>query len=306
MTLLVKNVVRLSRLTETQIYASVAKEANNPHLQTVPPKKNLTRIKKMENNVKQDDEIELSEKSDNSQIELFATPEGVLAIKSPVRVKILSMLRDGDLSFDEIVELSGRAKSTVSSHLKSMTRDGIISSRIDPKDGRKKIFFIRPGYIGKIHRQQLKEDISAYIQRYIASENDPFEFFRLIFHTLRISLLNQGVNIDPILYEAGLKVGDALYEKVKDPDQSTFLSNIAQFWETHNLGSVEVQSLKPITISVQDCFECSGLPYLGRPACAFDSGILESLFSSYNHEKVKVMETACYALGDKACRFIIE
>ena len=44
--LLVKNVVRLSRLTETQIYASVAKEANNPHLQTVTPKKNLTRIKK--------------------------------------------------------------------------------------------------------------------------------------------------------------------------------------------------------------------------------------------------------------------
>ena len=147
MTLLVKNVVRLSRLTETQIYASVAKEANNPHLQTVTPKKNLTRIKKkMENNVKQDDEIELSEKSDNSQIELFATPEGVLAIKSPVRVKILSMLRDGDLSFDEIVKLSGRAKSTVSSHLKSMTRDGIISSRINPKDGRKKIFFIRPIY----------------------------------------------------------------------------------------------------------------------------------------------------------------
>ena len=259
----------------------------------------------MENNLKQS-EIESPDTPENSQIELFATPEGVLAIKSPVRVKILSMLRDGDLSFDEIVKLSGRAKSTVSSHLKAMTRDGIISSRIDPDDARKKIFFVQSGHIGKLHRQQLQEDISAYIQRYIASENDPFEFFRLIFHTLRISLLNQGVDIDPILYEAGLKVGYALYEKVKDPDQSTFLSNIAQFWETHNLGSVEVKSLKPITISVQDCFECSGLPYLGRPACAFDSGILESLFSSYNQEKVKVKETKCYALGDKACRFIIE
>ena len=244
--------------------------------------------------------------SDDVQIELFSTPEGVKAIKSPVRVKILSMLREGDLSFDEIVKHSGRAKSTVSSHLKLMAKEGIISSRVDPNDARKKIFFIQSEYIGKLHRQQLQEDISAYIQRYIASENDPFEFFRLIFHTLRISLLNQGVDIDPILYEAGLKVGEALYVKVKDPDMTNFLGNIAAFWETHSLGFVEVKDLQPITIGVQDCFECSGLPYLGRPACAFDSGILESLFSSYKQEKVKVMETACYALGDKACRFIIE
>jgi len=119
-------------------------------------------------------------------------------------------------------------------------------------------------------------------------------------------LLSQGVDIDPILYEAGLKVGEALYEKVKDPDMSNFLANIATFWENHSLGSVEVKNLQPLTISVQDCFECSGLPYLGRPACAFDSGILESLFSLYNQEEVKVMETECYALGDKQCRFVID
>jgi uncharacterized protein len=258
----------------------------------------------MEKNKDNDEKIE--DVSENIQIELFATPKGVKAIKSPVRVKILSMLREGDLSFDEIVKFSGRAKSTVSSHLKAMTHDGIISSRMDPKDARKKIFFIQSEYIGKLHREQLQEDISAYIQRFITSENDPFEFFRLIFHTLRISLLTQGVDIDPILHEAGLKVGEALYEKVKDPDMANFLGNIADFWETHSLGSVEVKNLNPLTISVQDCFECSGLPYLGRPACAFDSGILESLFSLYNEEEAKVKETECYALGDKACRFIIE
>ncbi|NYB51017.1 MAG: ArsR family transcriptional regulator [Methanobacteriaceae archaeon] len=245
-------------------------------------------------------------KLDNSRIELFATPGGVKAIKSPVRVKILSVLREGDLSFDEIVKLSGRAKSTVSSHLKAMTRDGIINARLDPKDARKKIFFIQSEYIGKLHQQQLQEDISSYIQRYIASENDPFEFFRLIFHTLRISLLTQGVDIDPILHEAGLKVGEALYEKVKDPDMEKFLTNISSFWETHSLGRIEVKNLNPLTISVEDCFECSGLPYLGRPACAFDSGILESLFSLYHEEEAKVSETECYALGDSACRFVIE
>jgi uncharacterized protein len=244
---------------------------------------------------------------ENSQIKIFATSQGIIAIKSPVRVKILTMLREGELSFDDIVKLSNKAKSTVSSHLKAMVKEGIINSRIDPHDARKKIFFIQSDYLGKLKREQLQEDISAYIQRYISSENDPFEFFRLIFHTLRVSLLTQGVDIDPILREAGLKVGETLYIKIQDPDMETFLENIAKFWESHSLGTVEIKNLKPLTINVDDCFECSGLPYLGRPACAFDSGILEALFNTYyNNQKIKVMETKCYALGDKNCTFIIE
>ena len=242
----------------------------------------------------------------NTQIKLFATSQGIIAIKSPVRVKILTMLREGDLSFDDIVKLSNKAKSTVSSHLKAMVKEGIINSHVDPHDARKKIFFIQSDYLGKLQREQLQEDISAYIQRYISTENDPFEFFRLIFHTLRISLLTQGVDIDPILHEAGLKVGKTLYIKIQDPDMNTYLGNIAKFWETHSLGRLEIKNLKPLTIDVDDCFECSGLPYLGRPACAFDSGILEALFNIYYDQKIKVMETKCYALGDKHCTFIIE
>ena len=255
------------------------------------------------------DEIKQNENRDespqNAQIELFSTKDGVKVIRSPVRVKILAMLREGELSFDEIVNLSSKAKSTVSSHLKAMVQEGIINSRTDPQDARKKIFFIQSEYLGKIQREQLQEDISAYIQRYISSENDPFEFFRLIFHTLRVSLLIQGVDIDPILHEAGLKVGETLYVKVKDPDMETFLGNIAQFWETHSLGAVEIKTLNPLTISVMDCFECSGLPYLGRPACAFDSGILEALFNTYYQQETRVKETKCYAMGDQHCRFII-
>jgi len=94
--------------------------------------------------------------NENLSIELFATTQGVKAIKSPVRVKILSMLREGDLSFEELVKFSGRAKSTVSSHLKSLSQEGIINSRVDPYDARKKIFFLQSEYIGKIQHQQLK------------------------------------------------------------------------------------------------------------------------------------------------------
>ena len=241
------------------------------------------------------------------QIELFSTSEGIYAINSPVRVKILSMLRKGELNFDQLVELSGKAKSTVSVHLKRMVDEGIIGSKTDPNDARKKIFFIKSEYLGKLSgKKVVTENIEEYVSSYIDSEGDPYEFYRLIFHTIRVSLIRQGIDIDPILYEAGVKVGETLYEKVKNPDINKLAENIANFWETHNLGHVEVVQLEPLTINVSDCFECKSLPPLGRPACAFDSGILKAVFSAHYKDERIVNETKCYAMGDNHCSFIIK
>ncbi len=244
--------------------------------------------------------------SPDHEVEIFSTSEGLQVIKSPLRVKILSMLRENDLSFDEIVKLSGRAKSTVSGHLKELTQEGIIGFRAHPTDARKKIFFIKSGYVGKLQRRNMEEDLKEHINRYIKSENNPFEFFRLIFHTIRVSLMNQGMNIDPILHDAGLSVGKVLYDQLHSPTDEQFLQNIARFWQTHNLGRVEVKSLEPLIINVNDCFECSGLPQLNRPACAFDTGILEALFSRYYKEEAKVQEVECHAMGSGYCSFVIE
>lgn len=241
-----------------------------------------------------------------TQIELFATPKGVYAIDSPVRVKILSMLRKNELNFDQIVALSGRAKSTISVHLKKLVDEGIIDSKPDPEDARKKIFFINSEYLGELsHEKRLEDDIESYVASYISSDGDPFEFFRLMFKTIRVSLMAQGINIDPILYEAGIKVGKALYERVADPEIGKFLQNIADFWQTHYLGTIEIKSINPLIINVYDCYECRGLPYTGVPACAFDSGILKSLFSAHFQNEQSVKETKCYAMGDNYCCFVI-
>jgi hypothetical protein len=251
--------------------------------------------------------MDKKENFNEMHIELFSTPEGIYAINSPVRVKILSMLRQGELSFDQLVELSGKAKSTVSVHLKRMADEGIIGSKTDPLDARKKIFFIKSEYLGKLSgKKVVTENIDNYVSSYIDGEGDPYEFFRLIFHTIRVSLINQGIDIDPILYEAGVKVGKTLYKKVKDPDINKLAENIALFWESHNLGHVKIKKLEPLTIDVSDCFECQSLPILGRPACAFDSGILKAVFSAHFNDELVVNETKCYAMGDNYCSFTIK
>ena len=241
------------------------------------------------------------------QIGLFATSKGIRTINGPVKAKILSTLREGELSFDQIVNLSGKAKSTVSVHLKKLSNEGIISSKQDPKDARKKIFFIKSEYLGELSRdKKLVNNIENYVQNYVLSDGDPFEFFRLMFKTIRVALISQGINVDPVLHDAGIKVGKALYERVYDPDMDKFLENIAQFWDTHYLGNVEVKCLDPLVINVHECYECRNLPYLGKPACAFDAGILEELFSAYYHDTYTVDETKCYAMGNKYCCFVIK
>ena len=120
------------------------------------------------------------------QIELFSTSEGIYAINSPVRVKILSMLRKGELNFDQLVELSGKAKSTVSVHLRRMADEGIIGSKTDPLDARKKIFFIKSEYLGKLSgKKVVTENIEDYITNYIDSTRRSLRIFQahIPYHT---------------------------------------------------------------------------------------------------------------------------
>lgn len=241
---------------------------------------------------------------DPPAIGLFSTPSGIRTVDSPVRGKILSVLSTRDLAFDEIVRLSGRAKSTVSVHLRGLEEDGIIGSKTDPKDERKKIFFLRSHPLGNLSAG-LPLDDAKDRAGFLLSESDPFGFYRYMFRTIRVSLLSEGINIDPVLRESGYRVGRTIAANLADRDLSVLLDRLCVFWKKHNLGTLEVESLAPLTLRAYDCFECGSLPQLGRPACAFDSGILEVVFSEHFGNGQQVDETACYAMGDDHCRFVI-
>lgn len=239
-------------------------------------------------------------------IELFATDSGIRAIDSPVLVKIISMLKERDMPFDEIVAKSGKAKSTISVHLNRMIEAGVIGSRLDPGDRRKKIFFINSSYLGGLRKEAgIDNDIRDYFLKAKGGLPDMFAFYRLMFRTIRVELYRQGVNIEPILSDAGYKMGQALYEVVRSEDLDELLGNLVQFWANHQLGRMVIVSRNPLTIHVYDCFECSDLPQIGRPACAFDIGILKAIFIARFGSDPGVKETECYAMGHDRCCFVI-
>jgi predicted hydrocarbon binding protein len=246
-------------------------------------------------------------KKDERTAELFATQDGIRAVESPVRMKIVSLLLEGEMSFDDIVASSGKAKSTVSVHLKGLSEEGIVSSRAVEGDARKKVFFINSSYLGGLsRRKKVEKDMEEYVSNFALSSAAPFAVCRLMFRPIRVALISEGIDIDPVLREAGQKVGEALYRKLEDEDTDKLLEGLVAFWSAQRLGRMEVKSTEPLVIFIYDCFECQDLPYLGRPACAFDSGILETVFSRHFGVPADVKETNCYAMGDGYCRFVVE
>jgi predicted hydrocarbon binding protein len=240
----------------------------------------------------------------NEPIELFATAFGICAVDSPVRVKILAMLKEREMPFDEIVEGTGRAKSTVSVHLNGMTQEGIVGSRLDPRDRRKKIFYINSSYLGGLQKDRiLEDDVRGIMSR--KGVMDAIDFFKVMFRAIRVEMYRQGINIDPVLSEAGYRVGGALYAYIGSPDTEELAGNLAEFWKDHGLGRMVVRSWSPLTIDIYDCFECAELPLLGRPACAFDLGMLRGVFFAHFGEERAIEETECYAMGHDHCCFVI-
>ena len=245
--------------------------------------------------------VQIFSKNDNSV--------GVNVVKSPVKLTILELLKNSDMEFNEIVENTGRSKSTISVHLKSLREEGIVNYRFDPNDNRKKVFYINSRFLGEVKPSEpleLEERKIDFLVKHIIDSGEDFEFSYLLFHTLRSTLIQEGVNIDPILKETGVNIGLSLFNKFYDEDFNMFFANIQDFWKEKGLGKISIEIGETYKITSVDCFECGLLPKTGKPACYLDAGIFEALFSSYFKHKVNVIEIKCYTMGDECCIFDIE
>ncbi len=245
-------------------------------------------------------------------VQIFSKEDGeknkINVVKSPVKLLILSMLSTTEMEFDDIVKNTGKSKSTISAHLKSLREDGLVSYKSNPTDNRKKIFYVNSRKLGEIKHSdytEIEEIKANFLVENILKEED-FKFSFLLFHTLRSKLIQEGFNIDPLLLDTGKQLGMALYEKLKDDDTEKFAENIIEFWRDNGLGKLSIDFGDIIEITNVDCFECGLLPKVGKPVCFLDAGIIESLLTNHLEKKVNVTEVMCYTMGDDCCKFLVE
>ena len=103
-------------------------------------------------------------------------------------------------------------------------KEGIIGEKPDLTDSRRKIFYIRSRFLGEIsHETSFEEDNQEHMVATFLQGGDPSTFYKMMFRTIRVSLMSRGINIDPILREAGFRMGQGLYSVIGSPDLSELL-----------------------------------------------------------------------------------
>ncbi|MBW6517066.1 MAG: ArsR family transcriptional regulator [ANME-2 cluster archaeon] len=236
---------------------------------------------------------------------IFSTEDGMVAVDSPVKLKILQFIGNQSRSFEEIVSDCLKAKSTISVHLKDLIEQNLIQEHKDDNDKRKKTFSLNSQFIA-YSQTPIQKTYDLILDRLIKSVDDELEFFKALCHTIRYGLESYGVNPGPVMKMIGYDIGKQLSILFVSNSLDDLLSEVAIFWKLHGLGIVGVSGHDSLTITVHECYDCSDMPDVGRTLCALDEGLLEGIFVACINMTTRVKEIECFGTGYDHCKFIVE
>ncbi len=236
--------------------------------------------------------------------EIYGTGRTVVILDDGVKIRIMHYLDQEERGFDDIVKFTRRAKSTVSQHLAKLERGALITSIKDPLDSRKtihksraKLLFVTTESKPVLNKKTL-EDITRL-------NGGPFTFMNAIFRSLRYMTDSFGADARPMLRLMGEQIGDELSKKFRAENVDALLDEISDFWKMNQLGELEVIENIPLTFIVKNCYECSNMPDVGKTLCAFDEGMLKSIFDNRLHKKSTVKEIECPGTGYDHCKYVV-
>lgn len=231
---------------------------------------------------------------------IFSNDSGVVVIESKTKNRIIDILKEGERYGSEIRDELGKAKSTTSVHLSDLKDLGIIDEKEDPKDDRKKIFYLSSQLLGKSETPQ-DEHYNEILDNLKDCSGKKYEFLKGLFHLLRHGLDSFGLDVHPALKEIGRDAGRVLGDEMSAENKDELLEEISEFWKKTGLGNMKATSSGDLV--VEGCFDCSDMPSVGHTLCSLDEGLLEGIFESSLDQKVEVKELECHGKGDSHCRF---
>ncbi|MCG2727177.1 MAG: ArsR family transcriptional regulator [Candidatus Methanoperedenaceae archaeon] len=236
---------------------------------------------------------------------IFSTCDGMVALDSPVKLKILELLQNGTASFDELVEKSRKAKSTISVHLHDLEESNLIQEKTFPNDKRKKYFVLNALYLA-YSEIPLRSQYNTHLDNIAASALNGNSFKEKLFCTFRYGMEAYGIDPKPILKKLGNDIGIKIGPGFKSEDCEGILNELSFFWEYHRLGDMTVIEGNRLAVLVNNCHHCSKMPNAGKTLCSMDEGIIEGVLSSRLKLDCNVRETECNGTGHRHCKFVVE
>ncbi len=200
-----------------------------------------------------------------------------------MKERILNLLSEREMTVTELSKALGVSKATVSYHLEELRRRGLV------KVSREELVknFVRRYYTVSIPNSNVKDVLLSYVR----SSNKRSELFRNTLRLVGFALLKTS---PAVFKRLGFEVGRSF------GDEDVSVEKLAELWEKLGLGKT---SCTRKSLTVEDCYFCSGLPKTGYTYCKFDEGFIAGYLSKVGSFRVR--EVKCWGLGDEFCEFEI-
>lgn len=139
----------------------------------------------------------------------------------------------------------------------------------------------------------------------------PVLIYRLMQYSLK-TVLAEKLGPDEtkaIFVEAGRLAGEEYCRQLLDTqlDLDKFLVELTKKLADWKIGLLEIEDIRrdvlEMTLTVAEDLDCSGLPKSDQTLCDYDEGFLAGILKAYIGKDFQVEEIACWALGDRICRF---
>jgi predicted hydrocarbon binding protein len=139
----------------------------------------------------------------------------------------------------------------------------------------------------------------------------PVLVYRLMQYSLKTVLAKKlgPEETKAIFIEAGRLAGEEYCRQLLDTqlDLDRFLVELTKKLADWKIGLLEIEDLRrdvlEMTLTVAEDLDCSGLPKSDQTLCDYDEGFLAGILKAYTGKDFQVEEIACWALGDRICRF---
>lgn len=241
----------------------------------------------------------------DGQTALFSTLNGIIAIDGPVKLQIMEFLYENAQSFDDIVKHTGKAKSTISVHLKDLKASHLLEEHVDPDDRRKKTYVMCSQYAA-CSQKPVFDHYRKNLEDFTSNFDSEGELLRSMFQTVQSGFQAQGFNHTPIMENIGQDIGMKIAETFTSTDNEGLFEEVADYWQKHKMGKLTVGSYDPLIINIKDSIICKGTKNIGQTLCSFNEGILQGIILNKMNLQCNIVETECCGTGYEHCLFVMQ
>ncbi|HKM13861.1 MAG TPA: winged helix-turn-helix domain-containing protein [Candidatus Methanomethylophilaceae archaeon] len=192
----------------------------------------------------------------SNDFKLYYTEMGLVYVSNKLRIRILEELSKKSLSLTDLVEVTGKAQSTLSVHLDKMLKDGIINVEDDPNDNRRKTYTVGSSCL--VHTKTPDpESLEKAKELFLDIANDPESIGAHMPSFMFVALDSLGLSVAPIYEGLGRIHAQALTSRLVKGTIDVVIEQLREMHSYVNLGDVTVFKFNPLTLIVKSNFRVS-------------------------------------------------